>query len=169
MKKILFVSVLIFCLLASTQTAYAYFEQESIRVLDQDGELYQITENTNQSNKTLIPTGAILGVNDTYTLTYTYQVYVEKGVDLSSEVLNIKWGEHLLTDIDAENVYRFDVSVDHIKDVQISQGLFTENTTGELVEITVNITMNDVENIHDLMSNYGDVLTFDYVLTVSKS
>ena len=168
MRKILFIVVLIFCLLTTTQTAYAYFDKDTIQVLNEDGELYKLTEISSNDYQELIPQGSILGVNDTYTLTYKYEVYIEDGIHLDSQIDNIKWGEYLLNDSDLKEIYNFAIRIESLKDVELSQGLFTESTTGELLEITITVTMNDCENLNNIVTYYECDLSFDYLLTVSK-
>lgn len=168
MKKILFFAVLIFCLLGTTQKAYSYFDDSSITILNEDGELYIINETSNTTKKHLIPTGCILGDNDTYYVTYQYEVYIEKGINVESLVKNIVLEGSTLTDIELEQLFNFDITIDHVKDVTLSQGMFMDTTDGELLHITIEVTMNNMYYLNNSSTTFGHNLTFTYLLTVSK-
>ena len=140
MKKILFVTVLIFCLLGTTQTAYGFYEKDKISVLNDQGVLYTINSSTTETTKNLIPMGSVLGINDTYAITYTYQVYIEKGITLDSKI----------ADLTLSNT-------------------FSGQTNGELVEITIRVSMNNIEELHNITTNFSQNLSFSYLLTVSKA
>jgi hypothetical protein len=168
MKKILFVVVLIFCLLGTTQTAYSYFDNEQVSILNEEGELYKITKSTSSQDRNLIPLGAVLGINDTYSYIYHYEVYVEKGMELQNTIDHLSLENSVLTDKELNEVFDFSITVDHVKDVELSNGLFEGKTAGELIHITIEITMNSVQEITLLSTNLGHDLSFTYLLTLSK-
>lgn len=168
MKKILFVMVLIFCLLGTTGTAYSYYEDSQISVLNENGEMYKITKTTSTNEKNLIPMGSILGMNDTYSLVYNYEVYVEKGMEIQSEIEDLVLEDSNLTEEQLSEVFSFTMEVEHIKDVELSNGLFSESTEGELLHIRIEVTMNSLEDTLLSSADFNNELSFTYLLTVSK-
>ena len=168
MKKILFIMVLVFSIFTTTETAFAYFEQENTPVLEADDRLYVLNPKLVSEGKYLVPEGAILGVNDTYYYTFTYEVIIEKGVELDSSISSITWNNSNLNDEELRSLFNFDFEIDHVKDVGISNGLLQETSDGELVEINVIVSMNDIALLHNYSTQLGDELTFSYLLTVSN-
>lgn len=168
MKKILFIVVLIFSILTTTTSAYAYFDEENTPVLTADERLYVLDPQLVTQNKYLIPESSLLGVNDTYTYTFKYEAIVENNVDLESEITNIVWSNSNLSDEELNALFNFEIQIDHIETVSISNGLFSQTTSGELVEISVNVSMNNIALLHNYDTQLGDDLSFSYLLTVSK-
>ncbi len=168
MKKILFIVVLIFSILTTTETAFAYFDKENTPVLKADDRLYVLNPQLVTQNKYLVPEGAILGVNDTYHYTFKYEVIAEKGVDIDSSITKIIWNNSNLDDEELYQLFNFEINVINIKDTSISNGLLKETTDGELLEITVTVSMNNIALLHNYETELGDELSFNYLLTVSN-
>ena len=169
MKKILFIVVLIFSILTTTETAFAYFDKESTPVFNSDERLYVLNPQLITQNKYLVPEGSVLGMNDTYYYTYKYEVIVEKGVTLDSSISDITWNNSNLSNDELTQVFNYDISYNYIKDVNISNGLFQETTDGELIEITVLVSMNDLALFYNNELNLGDELSFSYIFTASNN
>ncbi|AIO18865.1 hypothetical protein KQ51_00986 [Candidatus Izimaplasma bacterium HR1] len=168
MKKILFVVVLIFCLLTTTETAYSYFEEEKTPSLGDSGELYVISQSMIKNEGNLIPKGCVLGINDTYSIIFKYQLLVEGSVTLDSSVINLVWENSNLSEEELENVFNFDIKIDHIDDATSNRALFDNQNNDKLVEITIEVTMNSVPELVKYSAPFGDELSFTYLLTVSK-
>ncbi len=169
MKKMILVMVLIFCLLTTTQTAYGFFKQDEKIVIGTENEIYKIKQTMGNATNKLIPLGSVLKEGDTYYKTFKYEVYVEDGVNLESEITNIDLENSDYTSEELNLIFNFDMRIDHIKTVQISNGLFSDTTEGELVQITVTISMNNLEIIDNPSTMHGHNLSFSYLLRVSKS
>jgi hypothetical protein len=168
MKKLLFITVLIFCLLGTTQTAYSYFDSSTPTILNEDGQLYTIIESSNKSSKQLIPLGCILSEDETYYIIYQYDVYIEKGMNIESAVTNLALEGSSLNEEELNKLFNFDILIDHRKDVQLSHGMFYDNSNGELVHIIIEVTMNNIDDFNNSSTIVGQNLSFTYLLTVSK-
>ena len=168
MKKIIFVTVLIFCLLTSTEVAYSWFEEENNLVLNGENPLYTITQTVSNSYESLIPEDAILKDDDTYSITYQYEVIVEDGVSLETEITEVFFDENKSNFASLDGIFNFEFSLDHVETVNISNGWFSDTTIGEKVVISLTITMNNNEDIEQFSEVcYGNV-NFTFVLRVSK-
>lgn len=169
MKKIITFMVLIFSLLATTQVGYSYFEESNGFVMSEENPLYVINQVSLDSTKSLIPTGARLGENDTYTITFTYEVTIEEGISLDTYIDNVALMNNSLNEDTLNEVFNFDITVDHKEYVTLDNGLFKEGYEGEVITITVDVTMNDLEFFEDYDLLYGENLTFSIVLSVSNT
>ena len=169
MKKILFTAVLIFCFLTTTQTAYAYLEDDKVTVLEANEDYYVLTPQLVNQKENLIPLGAVLGENDTYYYTFKYQVIIEEDVFLASDIINTVWDNSNLSEDILSKLFNFDIQIDQLKNTNISQGFLQEQSTGKLIEITVTVSMNDIDTLYNNTTKMGQELSFDYLLTVSKT
>lgn len=168
MKKIIIVVVLIFLLLQSTQVAFAYFEEENEIILDENNQLYVINQTMSNNTELLIPQGAILTENETYVITYQYEIIVEQDMDIEAKIADL----YLETDVMADEikqVFNFDISFDHIGTTNISNGFFSNETIGNIIVVTVEISMNNIEDFDYYLDIYSKEISFSFVLTLSKS
>lgn len=159
MKKIVILVVLIFCLLPTTEYAYSFVNNQDSIVLNSDQSLYHFYEEINNENQTLIPIGALLKENDTYYLRYSYQVYIEEGMNYDVSIEDIKSSVSGISDEDLDQLFNFQVNVDQGVTVQTSSGLLTNSQSAYLVQITILVSMNDIpqfEQYDELMNNQID-------------
>ena len=169
MKKILFVAVLIFCLLTTTQTAYAYFDDDRTTVLEASEQLYSLQPQLVNQGEFLIPLGSVLGEDDTYYYIFQYEAIIEDGVTLDSDLANVVWENSSFSEEELNELFNFDIQIDHLGDTSFSKGLLYERTEGEIVEITITVSMNNIDLLYNSNTTFGQELSFDYLLTVSKA
>lgn len=168
MKKIIFVTVLIFCLLSGTELAYSYFEESNDIVLDHENQLYTLDETFSSANQKLIPVGSVLKEMDTYYLVFKYEVIVEENMDLAASIENLSLNDNISNLAYLSDVFTFDISFDHVENIQIGQGLFQDGKTAEKIEITVTISMNDIQDTQYYKDIYNSFLSYSLLLRVSK-
>ena len=169
MKKIILVAVLIFSLLSSTEIAYSYFNDSSNQMLNEDNPLYVINQTIGNNSKNLIPKGSVLGVNDTYEITFKYEIVIEKGVNIESDITNAFMENTQYTSEELMTMFNFDVEFDHIEDITIKQGIFSDTTEGQLVNVCIKISMNNANDFNNSVLMLGGNLNFTYRLRVSKA
>lgn len=169
MKKILIVLVLIFSLFTTTEKAYSYFEENQTPTITNEDNLYVLNETLNTNEKSLIPTTSVLGVNDTHSIIFQYEIVVEKDITLTPDVLNLVLENSELQSQELNEIFNFYLRIDHKEDTVLREGLFTQSTEGEVVVLTVEITMNDTQYSEYFRTNLGDNLSFDCILTVSNT
>lgn len=168
MKKLLFVTVLIFSLLITTQTAYAYWEDSDQVVIDESNQLYVIEETLSNSGLKLIPINAILKPGDTHEVFYTYSITVEESVDFDYGVENIKILNSTGKSVSLDDYFEFETTIDHYEKVRISNNLFGDDIYGYQYQISVKITMTHDDGTIDYRPIYGQQIGFSFFLRVSK-
>lgn len=165
MKKILTVVVLFFIILGSSQIGSSYFKESNASDLSNEKPLYMINEVVSNNKERLIPLGAIKAENDTYKVTFHYEITVEKDMDIHTSIKNISLingmnEETKFEDITLEDLFRFDITVEHKEDVELDEGLFKEGTAGEVLTITVEVMINNLEDFTNYQALNGNTLTF---------
>ena len=93
---------------------------------------------------------------------------IEQGVSLESEITNILWLNSNLNEESLNMLFNFDIEMSTIKEVTISNGIFNDSTLGELVQVTIVVSMNNISLLSDSETLLGQDLSFDYLLNVSN-
>lgn len=160
MKKSLFrtslVIALILALVGLTVSSFAYWDRLTTRdennVIELgEGTALQVTEKVVvDSDKNLIPSTAVLGVNDTYSVEYTFTV------KLSKEAV-----EDLLLTVEAINV-KIGGDATHAELVKITLNYDTNvNIGGTTVVVTVTLDEPTTQAAYEAI--FGKTITFDLV------
>ena len=99
MKKIVLGMILIFFLSISTSRVYGYYEDSQTNYLSETETSLKIVDKMRSNDgMDLVPTGVILGVNDTEQIVFTYKVFVQAGVEFSYSVQNILINNEVLSE-----------------------------------------------------------------------
>ena len=142
MKKLMLSLFLIFFVSLSTARVYGYIEDSSTSYLSEDTTTIKIVESMSSNNgKELVPTGAILGINDSEQITYTYKVFVQEGLTFEYYINNISINNEI-TSQDIKDLFNFEFQVKQLEKEEIQANLFDEKIEGNYFEITVILSMN---------------------------
>ncbi len=163
MKKIILSLILIFFVSISTARVYGYIDDSKTSYISEDTTTIKIVEKMSSSNgKDLVPTGAILGINDTEEIIYTYKVFVQEGIDFEYYINNIKIDDEVLTE-DMESIFNFDLEIEQLEKENIQVDLFDEKIEGNYYIITVTLSMNfPTEEQYNNIA--GQQLSFEFLV-----
>lgn len=161
MKRILTNLVLIFFIFSSTTVVYASVKKDDV-VLDELSDLYIANEVLrSDSNATLIPEGAIQGVNDVYYIEYEYELIVKEGTNVYSDVRDVFMRT---SDIDEETlmeVFNFEFTTEVIETLDYTEHLFGETIEANRVVVTLRISMNEPATYEIFEQIVGGQLQFE--------
>ena len=163
MKKIILSMILIFFVSLSTVRVYGYIEDSSTSYISEDTATIKIVEKMSSNNgKDLVPTGAILGVNDTEEIIFTYKVFIQEGINFEYYINNIMINNEILSD-DLQNVFNFSFEIKQLERENIQADLFDEKIEGNYFEITVTLSMNfPTEEQYYIIA--GQQLSFEFFI-----
>ena len=161
MKKIVLSVILIFFVSLSSARVYGYYEDSQTTYLSQDETRIKIVESMHSNNgMNLVPTGAILGVNDTEQITFTYKIFIQDGIDFEYYIQNITVNNEFVSK-DVSDIFIFDYEVKELENENIQVDLFDSKLDGRYVEITVTLSMAfPTEEQFNLIS--GQQLRFEF-------
>ena len=161
MKRILTNLVLIFFIFSSTTVVYASVKSDDV-VLDELSDLYIANEVLRSDhNASLIPEGAIQGVNDVYYIEYEYELIVKEGTNVYSDVRDLFMRT---SDIDEETlfeVFNFEFETEIIESLDYTEHLFGETISANRVIVTLRISMNEPTTYEIFEQIVGGQLQFE--------
>ena len=105
----------------------------------------------------------------TYEIIYKYEIYVEDDVDLLSEIMDLQISGSSLKAQKIFDLINIEISFEHVENEQISTMNNGTDIDAHLVKIYVKLTMNDVKDYTTYDEINGKTLSFDYLLTISKT
>jgi len=161
MKKLILVVILIFFVSLSTVRVYGYYDDSDTQYLSETETKIKIMESIQTSNgKNLVPTGVILGINDTEEIIYTYKVFIQDGIDFEYYIQNLSINNEIASN-DVNDLFNFEFEVKKLEKENIQVDLFNQSLDGRFVEITVILTMNmPSESQFNIV--FGQQLSFDF-------
>jgi len=141
MKKIVLGMILIFFLSISTSRVYGYYEDSQTNYLSEtETSLKIIDKMRSNDGMDLVPTGVILGINDTEQIVFTYKVFVQEGVEFSYSVENILINNEILSeDLNGLFVFEYEVIKLNTETLQVN---LIEDIQGSYYEVSVTLSMN---------------------------
>jgi hypothetical protein len=139
-----------FILLLSLFTGLSYEQWNQQPVEDQFGEVIALNNSKtviqsviSPEGKKLIPQGAVLGINDVYTLNYNYIVETDGSTDFSAYVDKVYFVKDNIQHFDEDNLLVFDYVIEQISDSHIS------------LTLLVSLNMPETEAQYNLICNSG--------------
>lgn len=142
MKKLFLSMILIFFLSMSSVRVYGYYEDSQTQYLSDTETSVKIFDKIRSNNgMDLVPTGVILGVNDTEEITFTYKVFVQEGIDFNYSIQNLYIENEIMSD-DINGLFNFDFEVEKLENESILVNLFESEIDGNYYEISVTLSMN---------------------------
>lgn len=168
MKKLILSMILIFFVSLSTVRVYGYYDDSNTQYLSESQTSIRIIERVQSSNgKNLVPTGVILGANDTEQIVYKYKMFIEDGVDFEYFIHNITINNELVSE-EIQNLFVFEFEVKELEKENIQVDLFNDSLNGQFVEITVVLSMNmPTESQFNIV--FGQELTFEFTAQTGLS
>ncbi len=141
MKKVILSLILIFFLSISTTRVYGYYEDSQTNFLSDTKTSLKIIDKVRSSDgMDLVPTGVILGVNDTEQIVFTYKVFVQEGIEFSYSVNNILINDEVISeDISRLFVFQYDVVKLEKESLQVN---LIEAIEGSYYKVQVTLSMN---------------------------
>ena len=96
-----------------------------------------------RSNKgmNLVPTGVILGVNDTEEIIFTYRIFVQEGLEFNYSIQNILINNEIMSN-EINDLFVFDFKLVKLETENIQVNLFENGLEGCYYEINVTLSMN---------------------------
>ena len=163
MKKLILSLVLIFFVSLSTVRVYGYIDDSNPAYLSQTTTSIKIIEKMSSNNgKDLVPTGVILGVNDTEQITFTYKVFVQEGISFDYYVQNITIN-NINASNDIKDLFNFSFEIKQLEKEDIQADLFDEKIEGSYFEITVTLSMN-IPTEEQYYNIAGQQLSFEFFI-----
>ena len=142
MKKLILSMILIFFLSLSTVRVYGYYEDSSTQYLSETETSIKILEKMRSNNgMDLVPTGVILGVNDTEEIIFTYRIFVQDGLDFNYSIQNILINKEIMSE-DINDLFIFNFEFTKLESENIQVNLFENGLEGNYYEINVTLSMN---------------------------
>ena len=133
--------ILIFFLSISTSRVYGYYEDSQTNYLSEtETSLKIIDKMRSNDGMDLVPTGVILGINDTEQIVFTYKVFVQEGVEFSYSVENILINNEILSE-DLNGLFVFEYEITKLNSETLQVNLI-EDIEGSYYEVSVTLSMN---------------------------
>lgn len=163
MKKIVLSMILFFFVSISTARVYGYYEDSQTKYLSNDETSIKILETIRSKNGMhLVPTGVILGVNDTEEINFTYRVFIQEGIEFNYSIQNIMIKNEAMSD-DINNLFIFDFEIVQLENKSIQVSLFDSELDGNYYEINVTLSMS-MPTIEQYDQIAGEQLEFTFTL-----
>lgn len=161
MKRILTNLVLIFFIFSSTTVVYASVQKDDV-VLDELSDLYIANEVLRSDrNASLIPEGAIQGVNDVYYIEYEYELIVKEGTNVYSDVRDLFMRTSDIDEETLKEVFNFEFTTEVVESLDYTEHLFGETINANRVVVTLTISMNEPETYEIFQQIVGGQLQFE--------
>jgi hypothetical protein len=162
MKKVFQLMILIFLLFSGTTALYAQVSKDDNVYLNELSDFYLVDQAlSNQHGGSLVPLGAIRGVNDVYYVDFEYEIVMKKGMDLQVLVEDIFFTNENVTEEQLLQTFNFDISYTVVEELQESEHFLSETELAERIIVTVSVSMNE-PTTYELMSElFGGQLGFE--------
>jgi|GEM_PF-2980151 len=168
MKKLIFVTVLIFILFSSTQVAYSLFQKDNDMILDEKNDVYVIKQNFSNDQNRLIPLNAVLKDNDTYYIEYQYTFEIEPNMQLEAYLNDINLEDFENPNYTLEDIFNITFTIDQLSQSNYPDTNSSTNTDYISYSVTVKVSMNNIDDNSVYSHIYNNKLDFTFVLRVSK-
>ena len=155
--------ILFFFVSLSTARVYGYYEDSQTQYLSKEETSIKILETIRSKNGMhLVPTGVILGVNDTEEISFTYKVFIQDGIEFNYSIQNILIKNEIMTD-DINNLFVFEFEVVRLENESIQVSLFESELDGNYYEINLTLSMN-MPTVEQYNLIAGEQLEFTFTL-----
>ena len=163
MKKLILSMILFFFVSISTARVYGYYEGSQTLHLSNDETSIKILETIRSKNGMhLVPTGVILGVNDTEEISFTYKVFVQEGIEFNYSIQNIMISNEIMEE-EINNLFAFEFEIVQLENKSIQVNLFDSELDGNYYEINVTLSMSmPTDDQYNLIA--GEQLEFTFTL-----
>lgn len=162
MKRMIVTLVLMFLIFSSTTAVYSQIKSTDDVFIDSISEFYLVDQRlVSDTNATLVPVGAIRGINDVYAIEYTYEVIVKDGMDLSVMIEDLLFSTGTLDDATLRDTFTFDIEQTIVETLEYNEHLFGQGVTANRIEITVKVSMNEPESYDIYQQLVGGNLQFE--------
>ena len=142
MKKLILSLVLIFFISLSSLKIYSYSKDMNTQYITNENTHIVISQNLEtEEGKQLVPKGAILGVDDTEEMIFTYKIFVQEGMEIDYNITNIEINNEIVSS-EISDLFEFEFEVDSIELDSLQLELFEGEQAGYFIEITVILSMN---------------------------
>ena len=142
MKKLILCLVLIFFISLSAKRIHAYSIDSSTPYLTSENTHILVSQDMEtKDGKYLVPTGAILGINDVEEIVFTYKIFVQKNVEVNYYIKNIVINSELASS-EISNIFNFEFEEKSIEFDSLQTSVFDKEVKGEYIEITLIMSMN---------------------------
>ena len=167
MKKLLLSLVLVFFVALSSTRVYLYSQDLNIQQLTSENSHILISQKLeSEDGKYLVPTGSILGVDDTEKMVFKYTVFVVKGMEMHLNIIDVKINNEIVSS-EIIDLFIFEFEINSIKLDSLQLDLTHQKQVGYFMEITVNLTMKfPTEEQYSLIA--GSDLSFEISFNTSK-
>ncbi len=160
MKKLFISLVLIFLFSLSSMKIYAMRDNESILYLTEGNTHELVSQDMGTTDgKLLVPTGAILGVNDTEEVVFKYVVFVQYGINVDYYIDNLEINKELASS-EVSELFDFEFKTKVVKNEGIQIEFIDGHEAGYYVEISLIVTM-DFPTPEQYLILGGQQLSFD--------
>ena len=163
MKKIILSLVLVFFVSLSTVRVYGYYEDSQTSYLSENQKSIKILETVRSKNgMDLVPTGVILGINDTEEISFTYKVFIQEGIEFNYSIQNIMINNEIMEE-DINNLFNFEFEIVKLENESIQVNLFESELAGSYYQINVSLSMN-MPTVEQYDKIAGEQLKFTFTL-----
>lgn len=154
MKKLILSFVLVFFISMSTIKIYTYSKDLNTPEITKENTHILISQDMESGDgKNLMPTGSILGVNDTENITFTYTIFIQDGIEIEYYIDDIKIDSELVSQ-DIVDLFKFEFEINEVEDNSFQLNLFDQNQEGYYLEITLVLSMDfPNEEQYNLIAN----------------
>lgn len=142
MKKLILSLVLVLFISTSFMKVYSYYEEINTPDITESNTHILISQNMNtEDGKYLVPKGAVLGVDDTEKIVFTYEVFVQKGIKINYEIENIMINNEVVSS-EITDLFEFEFEEKIYQNDILDIDIFNEDQVGYYEEITLTLSMN---------------------------
>ena len=163
MKKLILSLILFFFVSISTARVYGYYEGSQTLHLSNDETSIKILETIRSKNGMhLVPTGVILGVNDTEEISFTYKIFIQEGIEFNYSIQNIMINDEIMAN-EINNLFIFEFEIVQLENESIQVNLFDSELDGNYYEINVTLSMS-MPTVEQYDQIAGEQLEFTFTL-----
>jgi hypothetical protein len=165
MKRMIVAMVLTFLIFTSTTAVYSQMKGSDDVFIDSISDFYLVDQQlVSDTNATLVPIGAIRGVNDVYEIEYTYEVIVKDGMDLNVMIEDLLFSTGTLDADTLRNTFTFEIEQSIIETLEYNDHFFGQGVTANRIEISVKVSMNEPASYEIYQQLVGGNLQFEVYL-----
>ncbi len=153
MRKIMLSFFVLLSLLLGTMYAYQQWQEQgtnidfsNVSALSQTSKIITLSA---PSGKTLVPNGAILGMNDVNVIYYTYQINLDEEHSLNVMASNVTFNKNNTTFSDTDGMLMFEFDIEMIGD--------------NFAEVSVRVSLNMPDSKEQYDRIIGSTATFQLV------
>ena len=159
MERILIFIVLIFFIFTATDIVYTNVKADDA-FLEDASDYYMVDQRLTEGNgNTLIPKGAIQGVNDVYYVEFQYEIILKEGKELESSIEQL-WISNSVSQEMLEEIFNFEFEYEEVNTLDYREHLFRESVSASVVIVTLRVSMNEPATYEVFQQLIGRDLSF---------